>query len=254
MSDNNSSRPKFYDHVNVYDFDCKLPGSEQDVKFKPVITGQLKKLLTYENETNLLIQEQALDDMILSCVLSENFNIDELYLEDRFYLLVELRKKTKGEVLEFSLNCPQCKSQSLNKVDLNKLPVKPLDKSKDETIVDLGHGVKVYLRRLKRKHQKEIKPSMIHEHLSDIQKQADIQILYHACAINKVESPDGIDENLKLIDKQYLIENISTGDYDKIRDAIDEMSFGLDLRYTIKCRQCNYEVETVVPIENNFFT
>lgn len=252
MSDNN--RPKFYDHVNVYDFTCKLPGDGQNVKFKPVITGQLKKLLTYENEKNLLIQEQALDDMILSCVISENFNLDELYLEDRFYLLVELRKKTKGEVLEFSLNCPQCNSQSLNKIDLNKLPVRPLDKKKDNLIVDLGHGMKVYLRRLKRKHQKEIKPSMIQEHLTDTQKQAEIGILYHACAIDKIETPDGVDENLKITDKKYLIENIPTGQYDMIRDAIEEMSFGLDLEYTIKCRQCSFEQKTMVPIENNFFS
>ena len=253
MSDNNrSNRPKFYDHVNVYDFDCKLPGSEQDVKFKPVTTGQLKKLLTYENEKDLIIQEQALDDMILSSVLSEDFNIDELYLEDRFYLLVELRKKTKGEVLEFSFTCPQCKSQSINRVDLNKLPIKPLDKK--ETIVDLGHGIKVYLRRVKRKHQKEIKSSMIHQHLSEMQKQAEVQILFHSCAIDKIETSDGLDENLKLVDKQYLIENIPTGDYDKIRKGIDEMAFGLDLRYTTKCRQCNFEAETIVPVENNFFT
>ena len=59
-----SERPKFYDHVNVYDFSCELPGSKETIQFKPVSTGQIKKLLTYENESNYVLQEQALDDLI----------------------------------------------------------------------------------------------------------------------------------------------------------------------------------------------
>ena len=148
-----SDKPKFYDRINVYEFSCELPGSGQEVAFKPVNTGQLKKLLTYEKETNLLIQEQALDDLISSSVLTEDFNSDDLYLEDRFFLLVEMRKKTKGEVLEFTLTCPKCNSQSLNRVDLNSMPIKQLDKEADLT-VDLVNDVKVHLRRVKRKHQK----------------------------------------------------------------------------------------------------
>jgi hypothetical protein len=71
MSEN---KPNFLDYVNVYEFECELPGSKQKVKFKPVTTGQIKKLLTYEKETNYVIQEQALDDLISSSVLSEGFN------------------------------------------------------------------------------------------------------------------------------------------------------------------------------------
>lgn len=248
-----SDKPKFLDRVNVYEFDCKLPGVNQDVKFKPVNTGQLKKLLTYENETNLLVQEQALDDLISSSVLSEDFNIDELYLEDRFFLLVELRKKTKGEVLEFTLTCPKCNSQTLNRVDLTKLTVKPLDPGVDK-VVELSNDIKVTLRRLKRKHQKEIRPNMLPRNLTPLQEQAEIQILYHACAIEKVETPEGVDDNLKITDKKYLVENIPTGEYDKIRDGIEAMSFGVDLSYTVGCNQCSYKTTVEVPIENNFFS
>jgi hypothetical protein len=250
MSDN---KPKFFDRVNVYEFTCKLPGLNQEVKFKPVNTGQLKKLLTYENETNLIIQEQALDDLIISSVLSEDFNIDELYLEDRFFLLVELRKKTKGEVLEFTLTCPQCKSQTLNRVDLTKLKVKPLDPGVDK-VVELMNDIKVHLRRVKRKHQKEITPKHIPNNLSNTQQQAEIQILSHACAIEKVETPEGMDENLNLASRKYLIENIPTGEYDKIREGIERLSFGVDLTYTMGCNACQYKYTVEVPVEQNFFS
>ena len=248
-----SDKPKFLDRVNVYEFTCKLPGLNQEVKFKPVNTGQLKKLLTYENETNLIVQEQALDDLISSSVLSEDFNIDELYLEDRFFLLVELRKKTKGEVLEFTLTCPKCNSQTLNRVDLNKLTVKPLDPGVSK-IVELGNEIKVHLRRVKRKHQKDIKPGHIPKNLTTTQQSAEIQILSHACAIDKVETPEGIDENITLVDKKYLIENIPTGDYDKIRNGIEALSFGTDLSYVMGCNQCDFKQTIEVPIEQNFFS
>lgn len=248
-----SDKPKFYDRINVYEFSCELPGSGQEVTFKPVNTGQLKKLLTYEKEKNLLLQEQALDDLISSSVLTEDFNSDDLYLEDRFFLLVEMRKKTKGEVLEFTLTCPKCNSQSLNRVDLNSMPIKQLDKEADLT-VDLVNDVKIHLRRVKRKHQKEIKPSFLKPNLSNLQITAEMQTLFHACAIDKVETPDGIDENINMTDKVYLIDNIPTSEYDKIRNKIEDISFGLDLTYKVKCRACNFEQDTIVPVENNFFS
>jgi len=248
-----SDKPKFYDRINVYEFSCELPGSGETVTFKPVNTGQLKKLLTYEKEKNLLLQEQALDDLISSSVLTEGFDSDDLYLEDRFFLLVEMRKKTKGEVLEFTLTCPKCNSQSLNRVDLNSMPIKQLDKEADLT-VDLVNDVKVHLRRVKRKHQKEIKPSFLKPNLSNLQTSAEMQTLFHACAIDKVETPDGIDENINMIDKVYLIDNIPTSEYDKIREKIEEISFGLDLTYKVKCRACDFEQDTIVPVENNFFS
>jgi TusA-related sulfurtransferase len=43
------------------------------------------------------------------------------------FLLLELRKKTKGEVLEFKIDCPKCKSQSLNRVNLDALKLTKLD-------------------------------------------------------------------------------------------------------------------------------
>ena len=221
--------------------------------FKPVNTGQLKKLLTYEKETNLLIQEQALDDLISSSVLTEDFDSDDLYLEDRFFLLVEMRKKTKGEVLEFTLTCPKCNSQSLNRVDLNSMPIKQLDKEADLT-VDLVNDVKVHLRRVKRKNQKEIKPSFLKPNLSNLQITAEMQTLFHACAIDKIETPDGVDENINMTDKVYLVDNIPTSEYDKIREKIEEISFGLDLSYKVKCRACDFEQDTIVPVENNFFS
>jgi hypothetical protein len=247
-------QPKFYDFVNVYEFTCELPGSGDEIKFKPVSTAQLKRLLTYENEKNFLVQEMALDEMISSSVLSENFSIDDLYLEDRFFLLVELRKKTKGEILEFTVTCPKCKSQSLNRINLDEMPVESLNPNVDKT-VKLQNGIIIHLKHVRRGDQRQIRPNVISKKMTEIQQQAEIQTLYHAVSIDKIILPDGTEEgeNLTVNDKKYLIDNIPTGEYEKIKDKLDEMTFGVDLSYEVTCRSCEYKHKTSIPIENNFF-
>ncbi len=248
-----SEKPKFYQHVNVYDFKCDLPGSKQEVLFKPVTTGQIKRLLTYENETNYVVQEQALDDLIASSVLSEGFNIDELYIYDRLYLLIEIRKKTKGEVLEFQVNCPECRSQSLNRVNLDTLEIKQLDENLS-TVVELNKDIKVHLRYMKRKHQKEdIKPQMFPKRMTDTQMAYMFQVAFHACAIEKIETPSGIDENLTMKDKVFFIEQIPVSDLDMIKNKLDEMEFGWQLKQKIECVHCKFKHETDIPIQQNFF-
>ena len=249
-----SDKPKFYDFVNVYEFTCELPGSKENIQFKPVSTGQLKKLLTYENETNYVIQERALDELITSNILTEEFNVDELYIYDRLFLLIELRKKTKGEVIEFQVTCPKCHSQSLNRVNLDELETKQIDENMN-TIVDLDQ-VKVHLRHMKRKHQKkDITPNYFSKSMSESQTGYMFQVLFHACAIDKIETPSGIDEDIPMEDRVYFIENIPMEHMEIIKDKVNDMSFGWKLQNKVKCvhPDCGFEHTEEIPIQQNFF-
>ena len=248
-----SEKPNFLDYVNVYEFECTLPGSKEVVKFKPVTTGMIKRLLTYEKETNYVIQEQALDDLISSSVLSENFNIDEMYIYDKMFLLMELRKKTKGEILEFKIDCPECKSQSINQVNLDELELIELP-NMDNHIVELDKGIKVHIRHIKRKHQKQdFNPKYFPKNLTDIQKGYVAQVLYHACAIDKIETPAGMDENIDIKDRMFFIENIPVNHVEMLRKQVDKMEFGWNLEQKIKCPHCGHEETEDIPFQQNFF-
>lgn len=245
-------RLNFLDHINIYEFQCELPGSKQVVEFKPITTGDIKKLLTYENETNYVIQEKALDDLILSSVISDDFNIDDLYIYDRMFLLMEIRKKTKGEVLEFKIDCPECKSQSLNRVDLNNLKLVEPENLKNHVIN--FDKIKVYLRHMTRGQQKEdIKKHHFPRGIGDTQKAYIFQVLFHACAIDKIETPNGTDEDIPMKDRIYFIENIPVGYVEKIKEEIEKMAFGWDLEYKIICPHCKHESTEAIPIQNCFF-
>jgi len=249
MSDN---KPKFYDFVNVYDFTCELPGSKQTIQFKPVTTGQIKKLLTYENETNYVVQEQALDELISSSVLTDGFDIREQYIYDRMFLLIEIRKKTKGEVIESKVTCSSCNSQFLNRTNLDTLEVIQLE-NKDNVVINLDK-VKVHLRHMKRKHQiEDIKPQLFPKNMTEHQIAYMFQVAFQACAIDKIETPNGMDENISMKDRMYFIEQMPMGLMEKIKNTIDDMAFGIKLENKVKCVHCGADHSYEVPIQQNFF-
>ena len=59
----------FSKYLNIYEKTVILPGSNQEVKIKPLNTNQIKKLLVYENETNPVVGEQILDDILKFCII-----------------------------------------------------------------------------------------------------------------------------------------------------------------------------------------
>lgn len=113
----------FRSMLNPYVFETKLPGVGDVVKLKPITTRQLKRALLYETVDDVGKIEEALDEIITECVVTPGFNIDNIYLQDRFFLLVELRKITKGNNYTFQVICPECSGQFMQTVDLSKLPV-----------------------------------------------------------------------------------------------------------------------------------
>lgn len=128
-------------YLNMYQFDTKLPGSGRELKIKPITTGQLKRMLMYENVMDMGKIEEALDTLITECVLSKDFDVNELYLQDRFFLLTELRKVTRGNMYTFTAFCnnPMCGSQYVHTIDLSKLPMRPFSlppKKKIEEVVE----------------------------------------------------------------------------------------------------------------------
>jgi len=243
----------FKNYLNAYEFDTTLPGSGEVVKFKPITTGQLKKLLIYENETDPISIERALDELISSSVISEGFNIDNLYLQDRFYLLVELRRKSKGDAYKFQYNCSGCNSQSLQNIKLSDLDVNKIPENVD-SIVKLDANLSVKLSHITRGDQKQAHKGIKNiGNFSDIQRITEMALFTHASSIKGIIIPEGEITDASLEDRKYLLDNISTDAYSKIREWFDNNDFGLDFTYTINCNSCEHKEKVNIPIENFFF-
>lgn len=243
----------FREYLNVYKFDCTLPGSGEKVEFKPITTGQLKTLLTYEGEDDPMVIEEALDKLMSSAIVSEGFDITDLYLQDRFYLLVEIRKRTKGSKYKFTQICRHCNSETLQSIDINKMKVnKP---TKVDNWVKMNDDISVKLSYIKRIHNIEahevLKSLSNYNEMSETQRETEMTILTHAATIESVKTPKG-KEAPDLLERQYLLENVRTGAYEDVKKWHEKNDFGLEFKFTYKCLHCKKKETASVPTEGFF--
>lgn len=239
----------FKNYINVYEFDCKLPGSGETIKYKPITTGQMKKLLIYENESSPIIQEKALDDLISSSIIDKDFNINDLYLEDRFFLLVEMRKNTKGKTFNFDFNCPECKTISPQKINLDTLKI--IKKKNVKTLIELTDTISVKVKYIKRGEQKELE-KYLDLTISETQQMVEMQLLGYSAGITKIITPDG-EEEANILEKKWMLENTPPTIIDKLKEWYNENAFGIDFTYKVKCIKCGHSEIQDIPLSNFFF-
>jgi hypothetical protein len=246
----------FKKYLNVYQFEITLPGTGELIQFKPITTGQIKKLLVYEDSENLNIIETVMDDLIVSSVITEDFNVDDLYLQDRFFLLIEIRKHSKGKHYNFEIKCPQCDSQSLQSINLDELPFTPRSENVDYSI-KINDNITVavdYVKRIDQKIAMDFVDNSGSE-LQGMQKLAEISVAATAQVIKSIVTPEGAVDDLPLEDRIFLLDNLSQQEFTIVTDWFEENSYGVDFEFELKCRHkpCDFKQKIEIPLENFFF-
>jgi hypothetical protein len=258
----------FKKYLNVYEFDAVLPGTGETIKFKPLTTGQMKKILVYENEDDPMVIEHALDELIGSTVINENFDIRKMYLQDRFFLLVQIRRKTKGDLYQFEFACPECGSQSLESVDLASLHIKqpPIE---IDPIVKLDDNISIELDFVTRDDQLvayNYVRNKFGDTLTPLQLATETSLVANAIVVGSVITPEGADADVSLEDKQLLLEEIPRGQYDEVTGWFEKNDFGLDFSFKMSCKHmktprfgashgklCGFTKEMDIPTTQFFF-
>lgn len=244
-------KDQFKQDLNVYEFETTLPGNGKTVRFKPIVTKTLKKLLVFENTRDQKTAEQALDVIIENSVLDEGFDVEDLFLQDRFALLLAIRMKSKGESYQFEYKCPKCESQSIQSVNLNNFKIKELEKEYDKEL-SLTENIIIGIDFIKRKEQKEAMEYIDKNIKDDNEKQMDLALCSLALAIKYVKAGDERDDELSLDDRMYLIDNLPGQVLDKIKNWFADHAFGPDMNFTRKCPHCKNIEKTLIPMENFF--
>jgi hypothetical protein len=188
----------FKNYLNTFRFDTLLPGSGEKVTFTPLTTGQIKKILLYQTSDEEADVEEALDEMINECVVEpENFEIKDLYIQDRFYLLVELRKATRGATYNFQSICTSCGSQSNQSLNLSDLPVTRLQiPSTNESIVT---KTQVQIEQVKKRLPRKGKITEITSQTEKIEEKPIVKRLDHSLTWDMVRLNDNIVVRLSLV-------------------------------------------------------
>ena len=82
--------------------------------------------------------DKAVDNILKSCIVDKDVNIDDLIVPDKHYALVQLRVMTYGEDYPVDLTCPACRKEFNNVVKLSTLEV-------DELPDDFKEPIKITL-------------------------------------------------------------------------------------------------------------
>lgn len=224
--------------LNVYEFEEKLPGSKRLIKFKPITTSQLKIFLQNENEKNQEKIEQIIDKIICESVVSEDFNIDELYLQDRVFLFFCIRIRSKGNNIELNKRCKKCNSQYVSLINLTKIDYKELNEDVDYKIM-LDKKSFIEMKYLKRKdlrdilnYEKTIKCK------NETEKQLNLTFLSYAASIKSITFEGKTNENLTLDEKFYFLNNVAESILAKITKWLSDNDFGISLEFDDVCPHC----------------
>lgn len=236
--------------LNVYEFEEKLPGSKRLIKFKPVTAAQIKRLLQHENENDQLKIEQIIDKVICNSVVSEDFNIDDLYLQDRIYLFFCIRIRSKGNTLELNSNCENCKSQYISTINFTNIDCIELNDDIDYKIM-LDKKSYIEMRYLKRKDLTEmLKYEKKMKYNNELEKKVNMAFLAYASSIKSISFEGKTDENLTLDDKVYFLDNVSENILTRIADWTSKNDFGISLEFDNICPHCGHNKKIKVSTED----
>jgi len=227
--------------LNPYSKKVELPSIGKSVEIKPITTGQMKKILSYEDGNDPFIIEDILDDIITGCVVDEWFNVDDITIQDRFTLIVEIRKITKGNTYTFNIDCPKCRTELINNINLDELEFVPYPE-KIDPVVKLTDALSVDMKYTTRGIQKEaIKlvngiPNLTIEQL---------ETFY---------TPTGEITDVSIEDKKELLDNLSESIYDNINEWYKKFDYGVKFKYQPSCRFCGWKGEEEdIPLTGFFF-
>lgn len=254
------SKVDFRNYLNVHEFETVIPSTGKKVKFKPITVGQLKKLTAYGESADLKMQEQILDNLISSCIIDEDFNVDDLIIQERIDIIVDIRRQSIDNVLEFTTRCPKCNVQGIQKIDLNNLENILYKNIKHKEHIDINDNIRVKIGHIKRSEQKEAFASININNKNETEILTDLGLATTAASIKEIqvrenkESEFVTQEEVTIQDKMFLLEGLNSKIYSKISNWQEDNEFGIKLAYKIRCisKDCGHEETVRLPMSNFF--
>ena len=120
--------------IAVPKYSLKIPSSGKEISYRPFLVKEEKILLIAmesEKEEEMI---SAIKDIIQNCVY-DDLDVGNMPMFDIEYIFLQLRSKSKGEVIDMSFECNKCKKPIQTQIDLSTI----------EIIRTEGHDVKIPL-------------------------------------------------------------------------------------------------------------
>ena len=120
--------------IAVPKYQLKIPSSGKEVSYRPFLVKEEKILLIAMESDKEEEMTTAIKDIIHNCVY-EDLDVKNMPMFDIEYIFLQLRAKSKGEIVDLSFECGKCKKPISIQVDLSKIEITRTE----------GHNIKIPL-------------------------------------------------------------------------------------------------------------
>ena len=120
--------------IAVPKYQLKIPSSGKEVSYRPFLVKEEKILLIAMESDKEEEMTTAIKDIIHNCVY-EDLDVKNMPMFDIEYIFLQLRAKSKGEIVDLSFECGKCKKPIAIQVDLSKIEITRTE----------GHDIKIPL-------------------------------------------------------------------------------------------------------------
>ena len=99
-----------------------IPSSGKEISFRPFLVKEEKILLIAMESGEEKDMMGAIQDIIENCVY-DDLDVKNMPMFDIEYIFLQLRAKSKGEVVDLSFECDKCKKPITTQIDLSKVEI-----------------------------------------------------------------------------------------------------------------------------------
>jgi hypothetical protein len=212
-------------------YDMIVPSTGEAITYRPYVVREEKILLIAmeSNDENQI--EQAVIDVIQSCVESP-INIDNLTTFDVEFIFVTLRSKSVGEGIKLSPKCEHCEETNEVKINLEEVKVTNLENKVDKHIkltddisIDLKwHTMKDRQKELRNDSETQTVINMIVASLETIYSGEDIHVV-----------KDATDKEVR-----EFVESLNTDQFNEIVEVLSNVPY-LSYNMDYDCEKCGKE-------------
>ena len=230
--------------LNTPEFETIIPSSKQRIKFRPFLVKEEKILFMALQGGDTREMTNAVQNIIGTCVLSEDFEVSNLAMYDIEYLFLKLRGKSVGETIDLRVRHTnsECTHISDESIDIDAINVEFPEDYNDKIQLTESVGIKL-------KHPGIKHSALLQDNSLDFNT---VLQLIGEC-VDCIYDNDNVYDTYTSDEIIQFIEGLNQQQFAKVQKFFSDMP---KLSHTIKwtCSKCGEEDSIVVEGLNSFFT
>lgn|SRR4030067_556329 len=229
-------------HLEEHEISFRIPmlsNKDAEIEFRPMKVRDQKALVVNASDESYLNQLKSLVNMAKACIKKTPILVEEMFLQDFIWLVLNIRMKSIGDSIDISGVCSTCGEKTPGlKLNLEKdLEVKYLDNFKNN-ILSMSDDLKIYMTFPKVKHLINSKEDGLL-----------LDLLVHE--IDYIEFKNEVID-LKDSDRSKLLNGMNSKDIEAFKTFEESNEFGSILKFTFNCVSC--KKDNTVEIKENLLS